>query len=253
MAKTSVLRSENPMAPDLSSAHSVFRGSSSSSPILRRDLICESLTSGPSHATDITREVIREGADVVIAVGGDGTLHEVVNGFFWDGKPVANRNTKAVHSTALGEFITILSLLAAHSLGDWVRFRPNIGLDSLCLSSLDSFVISFYDMIALSQVFVIASFLRKNDPREAIERIARGFADDAVWSAKAGYYASRYKKFGNLCYVIGSLRAFNGHRNQDLRIKVVILQDFKLYDLILKLHKLYNGTHLSVKNVTSRK
>ena len=39
-------------------------------------------------------------------------------------------------------------------------------------------------------------------------------------SAKAGYYASRYKKFGNLCYVIGALRAFMGHKNVDLRIKV---------------------------------
>ncbi|KAH0887425.1 hypothetical protein HID58_063521 [Brassica napus] len=53
--------------------------------------ICESLTSGPSHAIDITREVsvsseklfialigyaIRDGEDDVIAVGGDGTLHE---------------------------------------------------------------------------------------------------------------------------------------------------------------------------------
>ena len=39
-------------------------------------------------------------------------------------------------------------------------------------------------------------------------------------SAKAGYYASRYKRFGNLCYVIGALQAFIGHQNQDLRIKV---------------------------------
>lgn len=39
-------------------------------------------------------------------------------------------------------------------------------------------------------------------------------------SAKAGYYASRYKRFGNLCYVLGALQAFMGHRNEDLRIRV---------------------------------
>jgi hypothetical protein len=39
-------------------------------------------------------------------------------------------------------------------------------------------------------------------------------------SAKAGYYASRYKRFGNLCYVIGALQAFVGHHNEDLRIRV---------------------------------
>ncbi|KAK8650555.1 hypothetical protein V6N13_140187 [Hibiscus sabdariffa] len=298
--------SHNPMASHLSPDRSVFRGVSSSSPVRRRDLvfvvnprgangrtgvewkkllpylqsrfgsdcnICESLTSGPSHAIDITREAIREGADAVIAVGGDGTLHEVVNGFFWDGKPVvANQKTEAIHSTALGLI----------PLGTGSDFARTLGW--------------------------------KNDPREAIERIARGVRSridvgvisregegshyfinvaDVHLSAKAGYYASRYKKFGNLCYVIGALQAFMGHRNQDLRIKVnegewqtcsqvtalcvgnakyfgggmkitpnadprsgsfevVILQDFKWYDFLLKLHKLYNGTHLSVNNVTSR-
>lgn len=39
-------------------------------------------------------------------------------------------------------------------------------------------------------------------------------------SAKAGYYASRYKRFGNLCYVIGALQAFVNHHNKDLKIKV---------------------------------
>ena len=36
-------------------------------------------------------------------------------------------------------------------------------------------------------------------------------------------------------------------------LQVVILQDFKWYDFILNLHKIYNGTYLTVKNVTSRR
>lgn len=292
------------MASDLSPDRSIFHDASSSNP--RRDLvfivnprgangrtgkdwkkllpylrsrldkncnICESLTSGPYHAIDITREAIREGADAVVAVGGDGTLHEVVNGFFWAGKPVANHNREATRSTALGLI----------PLGTGSDFARTLGW--------------------------------KNDPHEAIDRIAKGLRSpvdvgvitgeseeeshyfinvaDIHLSAKAGYFASRYKRFGNLCYVIGALQAFMGHKNQDLRIKVnegewetcslvtalcignakyfgggmkitpnadpssgnfevVILQDFKWYDFILKLHRLYNGTHLSVKNVSSR-
>jgi len=38
----------------------------------------------------------------VIAVGGDGTLHEVVNGFFWKGSPVCALDRGPDHSTALG-------------------------------------------------------------------------------------------------------------------------------------------------------
>ncbi|KAJ6710415.1 SPHINGOSINE KINASE [Salix koriyanagi] len=210
-----------PMASDLSPDRSIFHDASSSSP--RRDLvfivnprgangrtgkewkkllpylrsrlgkncnICESMTSGPYHAIDITREAIREGADAVVAVGGDGTLHEVVNGFFWAGKPVTNHNREATRSTALGLI----------PLGTGSDFARTLGW--------------------------------KNDPCEAINRIAKGLRSpvdvgvitgeseeeshyfinvaDIHLSAKAGYFASRYKRFGNLCYVIGALQAFHG-------------------------------------------
>ncbi|XP_030967110.1 sphingoid long-chain bases kinase 2, mitochondrial [Quercus lobata] len=309
-AKPSVFRADHPFPPDLSTDRSIYPrggggGGGPSSASRRRDLvfvvnprgangrtvkewkkllpylrsrlgahcnICESLTSGPSHAIDITREAIREGANAVVAVGGDGTLHEVVNGFFWDGKPVANPEGELMHSTALG-------LIPLGTGSDFAR-----------------------------------TFGWKNDPHEAVERLAKGLRSrvdvgvisgesgeshyfinvaDIHLSAKAGYYASNYKRFGNLCYVLGSLQAFMGHRNEDLRIRinegewkvysqvtalcignakyfgggmmitpnadpcsgnfeVVILQDFKWYDFILKLHRLYMGTHLSVKNVSSR-
>ena len=41
-----------------------------------------------NDALFITRKAISDGASMVIAVGGDGTVNEVVNGFFIDGKPL---------------------------------------------------------------------------------------------------------------------------------------------------------------------
>jgi len=235
------------------------------------DQICECITSGPSHAIDVTREAIKDGADAVIAVGGDGTLHEVVNGFFCKGSPVRALDRGPDHSTALG-------LIPLGTGSDFAR-----------------------------------TFGWTNDPCDAIDRIVRGVKSkldigvmegpnrephffvnvaDIHLSAKAGYFASMYKRFGNLCYVFGALRGFWGHSNQDMRIKVnggewgtvhkvtalcignakyfgggmkitptadpfsgnlevVILQDFKWYDFLLKLHRLYGGTHLSVNGVSS--
>jgi YegS/Rv2252/BmrU family lipid kinase len=46
-------------------------------------------TEGPRDATRIVREALHDGFEGIAAVGGDGTLHECVNGFFEDGRPIA--------------------------------------------------------------------------------------------------------------------------------------------------------------------
>lgn len=48
----------------------------------------EIVTQSPGHATELTRQALHEGLEIIIAAGGDGTVNEVVNGFFEAGKPV---------------------------------------------------------------------------------------------------------------------------------------------------------------------
>ena len=46
------------------------------------------LTTGPGDAIRLTRLVLLEGVDLVVCVGGDGTLNEVVNGFMGEDGPI---------------------------------------------------------------------------------------------------------------------------------------------------------------------
>jgi YegS/Rv2252/BmrU family lipid kinase len=45
-------------------------------------------TSGPMHATEVASRALKDGYERIVAVGGDGTLNEVVNGFFDGGKAI---------------------------------------------------------------------------------------------------------------------------------------------------------------------
>jgi diacylglycerol kinase (ATP) len=53
-------------------------------------------TKRPGHATELVREGLRHGPRLVVAVGGDGTVNEVVNGFFDDGRALSPESELAV-------------------------------------------------------------------------------------------------------------------------------------------------------------
>ena len=57
----------------------------------------EAITTAPGEATRLAREALKAGAERLVAVGGDGTINEVANGFFDDqGAPVATKASLAI-------------------------------------------------------------------------------------------------------------------------------------------------------------
>ncbi len=68
-------------------------------------------TTGPGDATRLVRDALSQGTEMIVAVGGDGTMNEVVNGFFDGDDPVAES--------------PILGLLPSGTGGD---FRKTWGL-----------------------------------------------------------------------------------------------------------------------------
>lgn len=66
-------------------------------------------TERQGHATTLASEAIKEGYDRVVAVGGDGTINEVVNGFFEKGKPINPNAALAAMSIGTGsDFVKTL-------------------------------------------------------------------------------------------------------------------------------------------------
>ena len=66
-------------------------------------------TERQGHGTTLASEAIKEGYERVVAVGGDGTINEVVNGFFEKGKPLDPNAAMAVMSIGTGsDFVKTL-------------------------------------------------------------------------------------------------------------------------------------------------
>lgn len=67
-------------------------------------------TAKPKDATNITREALQNGYRRIIAVGGDGTLNEVVNGFYDNGEKIREDS--------------VFSLIPMGTGGDFARMFP---------------------------------------------------------------------------------------------------------------------------------
>jgi len=69
------------------------------------------LTTRPREATEITRRSLTEGCDLILAMGGDGTVNEVINGFFDGEKIISSQTALGFIPTGTGtDFVRSLGL-----------------------------------------------------------------------------------------------------------------------------------------------
>ena len=85
-------------------------------------------TTHPGHATEAARDALRSGERYLVAAGGDGTVHEVVNGMISGGRPIAPDAVLGVVAAGSGcDFVRSFGLpgdavqAARHLAGDGVR------------------------------------------------------------------------------------------------------------------------------------
>ena len=94
---------------------------------LKRELggLSVALTTARFHAVELTRNALKSGADTILAIGGDGTLNEVVNGFFERGEPVNPSAALAFLSSGTGsDFVKSWGGFASiHALAAAIRAR----------------------------------------------------------------------------------------------------------------------------------
>jgi YegS/Rv2252/BmrU family lipid kinase len=210
----------------------------------------------------VTRGAIRDGASMIIVVGGDGTINEVVNGFFADGKPlnpfcelgVINcgtgggyaRTLKLPHSTEEqieqllqpGSIELDLGHIGyqdnkAHSVSRLFVNECQIGIGSKVASVVGKKSKIFGGTIAFGlAATAIAMFMKPL-------KLSIGFDNEAFQELRLiGLVV------GNGTECAGGMKLTPDAKLNDGFFDVLSMNDMKVTDRMLNLSKVYSGRHI---------
>jgi len=233
----------------------------------------EVTTKGPGDATRLAREALRGGAERVVAIGGDGTINEVINCFFDEqGTPIAPEASFALipYGTG-GDFrrtigIPIATVDAAAVIAANHRKRIDVGRLELTLRDGSRSRRMFANIASFGVSGVVDRLV--NESGKKLGRLSFAFATArATWSYTNqrvqlvfdGDPKSRVEATINTVavangrYFGGAMMVAPNAEVDDGLFDVVALGDFNFGDLLKSGRRLYKGTHLSMDKVTARR
>jgi YegS/Rv2252/BmrU family lipid kinase len=155
------------------------------------------LTTRPLEATEIAERAVRESRPVVVAVGGDGTLNEVVNGFFHNGAPIPTS--------------TKLAMVPLGSGGDFRR-TMRIPLDTQgAIQVINEGLVRRLDVGAVTYQTAEGN----TATRHFINIADAGLPGDVVYRVNKGS-----KRLGNATYMVGGLMSLLTYKNKPMTVVI---------------------------------
>ncbi len=231
----------------------------------------EAITTGVGDATRIARAALKGGAERIIAIGGDGTVNEVVNGFFEDGKPIAPEATLALipYGTG-GDFRRSLKL--PESTSDAVALiaaghRRKIDVGKLTFVATDgSPGTRMFANIASFGVSGVVDRLVNESGKKLGGKLSFMFASvRATWSYKnqrvqlvfdgtdRAEISINTVAVANGRYFGGGMKVAPAAELDDGSFDVVSIGDLGMGEVLSMSRKIYKGDHLAMDKVSVRR
>jgi diacylglycerol kinase (ATP) len=231
----------------------------------------EAITTGPGDATRLAREALRGGAERVVAIGGDGTINEVVNGFFDEqGRPIAPEASFAVipYGTG-GDFRRTVQLPtelaeAARVIAANRRRKIDVGKLEMTMPGGGRAMRMFANIASFGVSGVVDRLV--NESGKKLGRLSFAIATArATWSYKNQRVQIVFDGAERVEATINTVAIANGRyfggammvapdaELDDGQFDVIAMGDFGFGDLLKSGRRLYKGTHLTMDKVTARR
>ena len=217
-------------------------------------------TQGPGDATRFAREALESGARFLVAVGGDGTVHEVVNGMFDDeGKPIVPDAVLGVVAAGSGcDLIRTFGLpgdatRACHHLTGDNTYPLDIGKITYSAGDGERAVRYFVNVAEVGLGAAVAARAERMSPSLGRSKYFIGFwltlprfklAEVRVVAGRRSYEGPAYLVvLGNAQYYGGGMKISPRSFPGDGVLDVLVFKGPKS-DAFTMLPKIYRGEHL---------
>jgi diacylglycerol kinase (ATP) len=217
-------------------------------------------TQGPGDATRFAREALESGGRFLVAVGGDGTVHEVVNGMFDDeGKPIVPDAVLGVVAAGSGcDLIRTFGLpgdatRACHHLTGDNTYPLDIGKISYTTTDGDRAVRYFVNVAEVGLGAAVAARAERMSPSLGRSKYFVGFwltlprfklAEVKVVAGRKSYEGPAYLVVvGNAQYYGGGMKISPRSYPGDGVLDALVFKGPKS-DAFTMLPKIYRGEHL---------
>ncbi len=157
-------------------------------------------TDGPMAATRLTAKALHEGFEQVIAIGGDGTVNEVINGFFEDGAPINPEAALAVLTSGTGR-----------------DFRRTFGIPESVEDQIERMAASEIRPIDVGRVTYV-NWEGREESRYFGNIASFGLSGATDREVNRLNFGKRFG--GKLAFKWGMVKALLRYRNQPVRIQV---------------------------------